>query len=86
MIRKENEFVRRNDAVEIIKGLGNDGLAKSIWSKLVGYNRRVLVESMMARWKKLYGNRLKSHCKRRRKIEVQLKAMMINLMIDGQTA
>ena len=86
VIRKEDEFVRRNDAVKIIRGLGNDKLARSIWSKLVGYSRRVIVESMMARWKKLYGNSLKSRCKARRKIEVHLKAMMINLMIDGQPA
>jgi len=86
VIRKEDEFVRRNDAVKIIRGLGNDKLARSIWSKLVGYNRRVIVESMMARWKKLYGNSLKSRCKERRKIEVHLKAMMINQMIDGQIA
>jgi len=37
---------------------------------------------MMARWKKLYGGDLKSRCKERGKIEVKLKAMMINLMID----
>lgn len=86
VIRKEDEFIRRNDSVKIIKGLGNDRLARSIWSKLVGYNRRVIVESMIARWKSLYGNSLKSRCKERRKIEVHLKAMMINMMIDGQAA
>ena len=56
--------------------------ARSIWSKLVGYNRRVIVESMMARWKKLHGADLKSRCGERKKVETKLKAMMINAMID----
>jgi len=86
VIRKEPIYEDRNVAIKMIRGLGNDLVAKSIWSKLVGYNRRVIVESMMARWKKLYGGGLKSRCDKRKEIEVQLKAMMINMMIDGQVA
>jgi hypothetical protein len=86
IIRKEKEYERRNDAVKIIRGLGNDRLARSIWSKLVGYNKRVVIESMMSRWKRLYGGDLKSHCVQRKKVEVQIKAMMINSMIDDQAA
>ena len=86
VVRKEAGFKRRNDAVKIIRGLGNDRLARSIWSKLVGYNRRVIVESMMSRWKRLHGGYLKSRCEQRKKVEVQIKAMMINVMIDGQAA
>ena len=82
VLRKEDGYEKRNDAVKIIRGLGNDRLARSIWSKLVGYNRRVIAESMMARWKKLFGGDLKSHCGQRKKTEVRLKAMMINEMID----
>jgi len=66
----------------VIRGLGNDALARSIWSKLSGYNRRVIVESMMSRWKRLYGGNLKSHCEKRKVAEVQMKAMMINEMIE----
>src|SRR3990167_8996218 len=58
--RKEDGYEKRNDAVKIIRGLGNDRLARSIWSKLVGYNRRVVAESMMARWKRLFGGDLRS--------------------------
>src|SRR3990167_7638275 len=79
--RKEDGYEKRNDAVKIIRGLGNDRLARSIWSKLVGYNQQVLAESMMARWKRLFGGDLRSHCGQRKKIEVKLKAMMINEMI-----
>ena len=46
--------------------------------------RRVIAESMMTRWKKLYGEVLKSHCEERKRIEVTLKAIMINEMIETQ--
>ncbi len=52
-MRKEDGYEPRNDAIKVIGGLGNDRIARSIWAKMVGYNRRVLAESMMARWKKL---------------------------------
>lgn len=86
VFRKENGYEKRNDAIKIIRGLGGDKLARSIWAKLVGYNRRVIAESMMSRWKRLYGGVLKSHCDTRKKIEIKLKAMMINEMIDGKAA
>lgn len=86
VLRREEDLVGRNDAVRIIRGLGNDQVAKSIWGKLVGYNRRVVIESMMSRWKRLYGGELKSRCPERKKNEVQLKAMMINAMIGAQAA
>jgi hypothetical protein len=82
ILRKEIGYESRNDAIRIIRGLGNDQTARSIWAKLVGYNRRVVAESMMARWKRLYGGDLKSRCAQRCKIEVKLKAMLINVMID----
>lgn len=86
VLRKEEDLSKRNNAVRIIRGLGNDQIAKSIWGKLVGYNRRVIIESMMSRWKRLYGGDLKSRCEERKKKEVQLKAMMINVMIGAQAA
>ena len=84
--RQEPGYEKRNEALRIIQGLGGDNIAKSIWSKLTGYNRRVLAESMMARWKKLYGGVLRSHCEKRKRVEVMLKAMMINDMIDAEVA
>jgi hypothetical protein len=41
---------------------------------------------MISRWKRLYGGELKSRCSERKKNEVQLKAMMINAMIEAQAA
>jgi hypothetical protein len=83
VLRKEKELESRNDAVQIIRGLGNDRMARVIWGKLIGYNRRVVVESMISRWKRLYGGDLKSRCFQRKKVEVQIKALMINAMIDA---
>jgi hypothetical protein len=48
-----------------------------------GLIRRVIAESMMSRWKQLFGASLKSNCYQRIKIEVQLKARMINTMMMG---
>jgi hypothetical protein len=59
-------------------------MERSIWAKLVGYNQRVLAESMMSRWRRLYGGELKSHCEIRKKVEVTIKAQMINQMIDAR--
>jgi hypothetical protein len=81
VLRKEEGYKKRNEAVKIIRGLGGDELARSIWGKLVGYNRRVEIESMIARWKGLYGGDLKSRTEERIIKEVKIKAMMINEMI-----
>lgn len=86
VIRREKGYEKRNEAVKTVRGLGGDQIAKSIWGKLVGYNERVVVESMMARWKRLYGGNLRSHCEERKKVEVQIKALMINEMIDALAA
>lgn len=84
VFRKEPGFGKRNEAVSAIRGLGGDRLARSIWAKLTGYNRRVLAESMMSRWKRLYGEGLKSHNEIHRGIEIKIKALMINEMIENQ--
>lgn len=83
ILRKEKELQGRNDAIRIIRGFGNDKIARSIWSRLVGYSRRSIIESMMSRWKRVHGSSLKSHCDQRKKIEVRLKAEIINHMIDA---
>jgi Transposase DDE domain len=83
VFRKEKELQGRNDAVRIIRGFGGDRMARSIWSKLVGYGRRSAVESMVSRWKRLLGSSLRSRCDRRKEIEVRLKAEMINQMIGA---
>ena len=86
VLREEKGYEERNEAVRIIRGLGGDKLAQSIWGKLVGYNERVLAESMMSRWKRLYGANMRSRCEKRQEVEVKIKAMMINEMIDAKAA
>ncbi len=86
VFRRESGYEKRNEAISIIRGFGGDLLAKSIWAKLVGYSRRVIAESMMSRWKRVLGSILKSRSDERQKTEVQLKAFMINAMIDGKVA
>jgi|GEM_PF-6575386 len=49
VLRKDNGYETRNDAIRAIRGLGNDRMARSIWAKLVGYHRRVIAESMIGR-------------------------------------
>ena len=84
VLREEPSFAPRNDAIRIIHGFGNDRDARSIWGKLVGYNQRVIVESAISRWKRLFGGDLRSRCPLRKNNEVQIKAMMINTMIDNE--
>jgi hypothetical protein len=61
---KEKHGLTLFGANQIINGLGEDKEAKSLWSKLVGYNRRVLIESMISRWKQIFGSGLKGHCEK----------------------
>ena len=84
VIRQEECYKRRNEHVRVIRGLGGDREARSIWGKLVGYNRRVEVESMMARWKGMYGGDLKSRSEARMVKEVKIKALIINEMIGKE--
>lgn len=82
IIRREECYGKRNEAIKIIRGLGGDKLAKSIWGKLVGYNRRVVIESSIARWKGMYGGSMRSRSEERILKEVKMKALMINEMIE----
>ena len=80
-MRKEEIYKERNQAVRAIKGLEGDELARTIWGKLSGYSKRVLVESKIAAWKRMLGADLKSKSRSRVKNEVKLKAMIFNQMV-----
>ena len=51
---------QRNDSIRIIKALGGDLEAKSIWGKLTGYNQRSQIETLFSRWKRTLRETLKS--------------------------
>lgn len=85
IFREEKGYEKRNEALAALRGLGGDEIAKSIWAKLTGYNKRVVIESMVARWKKLYGGELRSRTEERVQKEVIIKALMINEMIEQRS-
>ena len=82
VLRRDPEYRLRNEALRLIKGLGGDELARSIWSKLTGYSRRNEIESLIARWKRLLGERVKSKTLDRIEKEAILKAIILNQLID----
>jgi len=45
----------RDEAVMLIRGLGGDTNARSLWGKLTGYSQRALVENTFSRMKKMFG-------------------------------
>ncbi len=73
---------RDNAALEIM-GLGNDERARSLWGKLTGYSRRVLVETFFSRYKRLFGGRLFSKTYERQRVENSLKLQILNAMITA---
>jgi len=78
--REEVWLQDRNRRLLEIMGFGGDKVAKSLWSKLSGYSKRVTVESAIARWKKLFGPHLNSRTPENQQFEVKLKALIMNKM------
>jgi hypothetical protein len=70
----------RDDAVLIIRGLGGDKMAKSIWGRLTGYSIRALVETAFSRMKRLFGERLFSKIPEKQEVENRLRCILLNKM------
>lgn len=70
----------RDDALRIIRGLGGDKKARSIWGKLRGYSIRALVETAFSRMKRLFGERLFSKTLERQEVENRLRCILLNIM------
>lgn len=73
----------RDRHLSLIRGLGNDEQARSIWGKLTGYHRRVLVESTFSALKRLFGDRLFSRTFKGHILENQLRVQMDNNMLKA---
>lgn len=73
--------LERDDAIKVIRALGGDKIAKSIWGQLSGYSRRVLVETTFSRYKKMFGERAFSRTQERIVLENRLKCVLLNKMI-----
>lgn len=71
----------RDDAIRLIRGLGNDEKARSIWGKLTGYSRRAFVETAFSRMKGLFGDRLFSKKIENQKLEISLRCLLLNKMM-----
>ena len=70
----------RDDDVRIIRGLGGDPPAKSLWGKMTGYSRRALVETAFSRMKGLFGSRLFSKKFDNQRVENFLRCLILNRM------
>ena len=70
----------RDLAIAVIRGLGGDKEARSVWGKLLGYSRRVLVETAFSRLKRLFGDRLFSKSLEKQGIENTARCMLLNQM------
>jgi hypothetical protein len=73
--------LERDEAIKVIRALGGDKAAKSIWGKLSGYSRRALVETTFSRYKKMFGERAFSRTQERIILENRLKCVLLNKMI-----
>lgn len=77
-----NGSERRKEAIKIIKILGGDLEAKSIWGKLTGYNQRSQIETLFSRWKRVLGETLRSKLEETCSNEVYLKSLIMNKMLS----
>lgn len=72
--------LERDDAIRVIRGLGGDKLAKSLWGRLTGYSIRSLVETAFSRMKRLFGERLFSKKRATQAVENHLRCSILNKM------
>jgi len=76
--RYKGSGIERDNAILQIMGLGNDQKARSMWGKLTGYNRRVLVESAMSHIKRLFGEKFYSKTFERQFVESRIRCLLLN--------
>lgn len=70
----------RDQAILEIMGLGGDKEARSLWGRLTGYSRRVLVETAFSCLKRLFGDRFFSKTFERQQVENRVRCLLINKM------
>ena len=74
------EYEAKNDALRIIKGLGGDDIAKSLWKRFTGYYKRSLVETAFSRLKRLFGDRLQNRKMFNQEVEAYVRCLALNRM------
>lgn len=70
----------RNISLLEISGLGGDDHARKLWKKLKGYHRRSLAETAMFRFKRFFGNDLRSRTLETQRAESRAKCEALNIM------
>lgn len=80
--RYKSSESERDKAILEIQGFGNNREGRSLWGKLTGYNRRVLVESAMSRLKRLFGDRFFSKSIESQSVESRIRCLLINRMCE----
>ena len=75
----------RDEAGQIIRALGNDPQAVSLWKTLTRYGRRSLVETFFSRLKGRFGSRIQSKTLERQEVEVGLKMLLLNRDMSQMT-
>ena len=64
------------------KGMGGDNLAKQFWEIFVGYHKRSLAETVVFRFKKLFGDTLSFRTLNSQRTEVYARSVAINRMTN----
>ena len=70
----------RNEALFMMRELGDDEDARKLWKKLSRYHKRSLIETAMFRFKTLFGGSLACRQMTNQRAEVYAKCLVINRM------
>jgi hypothetical protein len=70
----------RDEAIERIKELGNEG--RALWKKEIGYHQRSRIETAMFRFKTILGDRLTARKEWTQATEVAIKLDVLNQMTE----
>lgn len=73
-------LIERNEAVERIRELGQEG--RKLWKEAMGYHKRSLVEAIMFRFKAIMGGDLRSRIWKNQVTEAMVKLQALNKMTE----
>lgn len=74
--------IQRQMHIKLIELLGGDVEAQKIWAKITGYNQRAHVENTFSRWKRIFGESLRSKCDAFIEKEVFINPLILNKMLQ----
>lgn len=81
IIRKEPWMASRNKLIQLQKLCQKcSSMPKKRWGQFTRYNKRMAVESAIARWKRIFGEHLEGQKNAAISVEIKLKSMVLNKM------